>query len=165
MAAMTGVLDARPATVSPAMWIVLGFVAGFVSVLTFHQATIGLMYLLGFVPNPPYNMTPRPPLGVPGVFSGAFWGGVWIMVFAAVTWVRPALRRTNRDLLVAGILWGVIAINLFNWFVLAPAQGRPLGNGFVPASMLRGVIINGMFGLGGAVWMIVGQRLLNGRRL
>ncbi|MBM3532855.1 MAG: hypothetical protein FJX60_07455 [Alphaproteobacteria bacterium] len=48
-----------------ATWLLLGFVAGFISVLTFHQGTIGVMYLLGFAANPPYNLTPRAPLGVP----------------------------------------------------------------------------------------------------
>jgi hypothetical protein len=164
MDAMTDLVDSRPTIVSPAMWIMLGFVAGLVSVLTFHQGTIGLMYLLGFVPNPPYNMAARPPLGVPGVFSASFWGGLWIMVFAAVTWYRPSLRRTNRDLVIAGLLWGAVVIPLFNLLVLGPViYGRPFA--FALPGFIRGMIIHGMFGLGAAVFMILGQRLLNGRRL
>ena len=160
---MTDVLEARPTALSPAMWIVLGFVAGFLSVLTFHQGTIGLMYLLGFVQNPPYNMAPRAPLGVPGVFSGAFWGGAWMTVFAIATWYRPSLRRAGRDLVIAGLVLGAIIVPLFNLFILGPViYGRPFA--FALPGFIRSVIIHGIFGLGGAVLMLLGQRFLNARR-
>jgi hypothetical protein len=149
-----------PALPTPlATWLLLGFIAGFISVLTFHQGTIGLMYLLGFVANPPYNMTPRPPLDVPSVFSGAFWGGVWMTVFAAVTWYVASLRRTSRDLVIAGLVLGTVVIPLFNLCILGPViYGRPFA--FALPGFVRSVIIHGMFGLGGAIWMTVGLRLL-----
>jgi hypothetical protein len=157
---MNETMDTPALRPSLATWLALGFVAGFVSVLTFHQGTIGLAHLVGIAPNPPYNMRQVPPLGVPQFISLAFWGGVWATVFALVSTRLPESLRGGRGLVLAGLLFGAFVISPFNWFVLAPLRGQPLGNGFVPANMIRGMIYNGVFGLGGAVWMLVGSRLL-----
>jgi len=144
-----------------ATWLLLGFVAGFVSVLTFHQGAIGIAHLIGLAPNPPYNMRAVAPLGVPQFVSLAFWGGVWLTVFALAATRLPASMRSGTGFLIAGLVFGAVVISVFNWFVLAPLRGQPLGNGFIPANMMRGMIYNGLFGLGGAVWMTVGLRFLN----
>src|SRR5689334_16230988 len=83
MASTTGISTSPHSGVS-AKHLALGFVAGFVSVLTFHQITLGLLHLLGVTPGVPYRFNPMPPLGVPLVISSAFWGGVWGIVFALV---------------------------------------------------------------------------------
>ncbi|MBM3547032.1 MAG: hypothetical protein FJX54_08765 [Alphaproteobacteria bacterium] len=152
---------ASPALPTPLItWLLLGFVAGFISVLTFHQGTIGLAHLIGLAPNPPYNMRPVPPLGVPQFISLSFWGGVWLTVFALAATRLTEPMRSGRNFLIAGLIFGAVVITLFNWFILAPMRGQPLGNGFVPANMIRGMIYNGIFGLGGAIWMTVGLRLM-----
>ncbi len=67
--------------------ILLGFAAGLLAVLVFHQGTAVLLHLLttkahvaagvfGRVPFP-YRTAPVPPFGVPAAASAAFWGGVW----------------------------------------------------------------------------------------
>jgi hypothetical protein len=56
----------------------LGFIAGFIAVLIFHQGLCYLFELAGFVPftSPAWALDPIPPFGVPSVMSKAFWGGV-----------------------------------------------------------------------------------------
>ena len=160
---MTDMTDQRPTPSSVPLWLLLGFVAGFVSVLTFHQGSIGIAHLLGWAPNPPYPTRPAPPLGVPQFVSLAFWGGVWLTVFALAVTRLPERMRTGVAFLIAGAIFGSCVISVFNWFVLAPLRGQPFGNGFVPANMMRGMIYNGLFGLGGAIWMSIGRRLIVAR--
>jgi hypothetical protein len=59
--------------------LLLGFIAGFLSTLIFHQ---GLWYLLNqidLIPpeRPAWPLDSIPPFGVPYVISKAFWGGLW----------------------------------------------------------------------------------------
>lgn len=54
-----------PASISLPVWLAFGFIAGFLSVLTFHQGTGGFFYYLGWSNNFPYPMRPVLPLGVP----------------------------------------------------------------------------------------------------
>src|SRR3954465_783959 len=61
--------------------ILIGFVAGFVSVLTFQSGFLAILPAAGLVPFAPWNMTPVPPFGVPQTLSGAFWGGLWGIVY------------------------------------------------------------------------------------
>lgn len=157
---MTDAFDAPAKPFPLAAWLLLGFVAGFLSVLTFHQGAIGIAHLLGLAPNPPYPTRAVAPLGVPQFVSLAFWGGVWLTVFAAVAMRLPASMWDGLGFVVAGAIFGGLVISTFNWFVLAPLRGQPLGNGFILANMLRGVAYNGIFGLGGALWMLAGRRLL-----
>ena len=57
-----------------------GFFAGFLAVLTVHQAVIAAGGALGFLPGATgWAMRPVPPLGIPQVLSLAFWGGIWGM--------------------------------------------------------------------------------------
>jgi hypothetical protein len=160
---MSGILENPARRTWLWAWLLLGFVAGFISVLTFHQGTSGILFLLGWGNNLPYPMEPIPPLNVPQFVSLAFWGGVWLTVFALLATRLPALARKDYRFLVAGFLFGALVISPFNWFVLAPLRGQPLGNGFVPVNMLRGIFLNGVFGLGGAVWMLILPRLLSRR--
>ena len=64
--------------------LLLGFVAGVVSVLVFHQGTVWLLHMAGQVPNAPYGMRPIPPFGVPQIVNSCFWGGLWGVVIAAL---------------------------------------------------------------------------------
>src|SRR3990170_7490205 len=67
-------------------WAAMAFVAGFVSVLIFHQGVWALYGAAGKAPGPAWNRAPVPPLGVPAVLSSAFWGGLWGIVLA---WLLP----------------------------------------------------------------------------
>ena len=51
----------------------LGFIAGFLAVLTFHQSLWYLLNLVGLIPldRPAWPLDPIPPFGVPSVISKA----------------------------------------------------------------------------------------------
>lgn len=139
--------------------VVLGFVAGFVAVLVFHQATIGILYVLGVIGAPPYPLAPVPPFGVPSVINQAFWGGVWGIVFALVE------RRFPRGggYWLAALLFGALAPTLVLWFVVAPLKGLPAGPP-LSARILIGPIVNGAWGIGTALGLRVLRAGASGRR-
>ncbi len=138
---------------------VMGFVAGFIAVLVFHQAMIGILYVLGVIGAPPYRLAPVPPFGVPSVINSAFWGGVWGIVFALVE------RRFPRGdgYWLAALLFGALAPTLVAWFVVAPLKGLPAGPP-LSARILIGPIVNGAFGLGTAFFLQLLRKGVSGRR-
>ena len=141
-------LASRP---SIAMVILLGFVAGFLATLTLHQIAIALLHALKAVPNPPYSLRSIPPFGVPAVLNLAFWGGLWGIAWA-LFWERLADRLPRRwPLWLAGLVFGALAPTLVGWFVVAPIKGQALANGFNPARMWIGPLVNGVWGLGTAL--------------
>jgi hypothetical protein len=141
------------------MLLLIGFVAGALATLTFHQLTIWLLTALGAIQGSPYSLRPIPPWGVPQVINVAFWGGLWGCVFALVADRFPR----SWPLWLAGFVFGAIAPTLVNWFVVAPLKGQPMAQGFNPARMWTGPIINGMYGLGTALFYDVLRRLGHGR--
>ncbi|MBI3505873.1 MAG: hypothetical protein HY059_13615 [Proteobacteria bacterium] len=124
--------------------LAIHFACGFLAVLLFHQCAILILNQLGFIPNGPYRTNPIPPFGVPAFLNQAFWGGVWGLVYAFVRGRIPAALPVA----VAGFLFGVVGPTFFGWFVLAPLRGQPVASGFVIPNMLRGIFINGSYGLG-----------------
>jgi hypothetical protein len=127
--------------------LVLGFGAGFVSVLVFHQGTVFLMHhLAGLFGTPGYSFRPTGSFGVPSVLNAAFWGGVWgIAIAALLRW-----RRDWPDLLT-GLLVGAIGATLVGYTLVAALKGLPLMGGWDPARWWRGMLVNGAFGFGTAL--------------
>jgi hypothetical protein len=123
------------------------FVAGFLSVLVFHQGFLTLWHLWGMTPNPPFPTRATAPLGVPQIWSSAFWGGVWGIVFGFVASRWP----TGAKYWIAAILFGAIAPTLFGRLVLAPLRGNPIDLNVL--TLWRGLLINGVFGLGLGVFL------------
>ena len=124
----------------------LGFIAGFIATLIFHQPVLWLLHQAGLSPRAPYNMKPVPPLDVPSVLSLAFWGGVWgiIMIFAlAKSWKGSAYYLT-------ATLFGAIVPTLASWFISAPLHNQPAAVP-KPSLMLLGFTINAAWGLGTAL--------------
>ena len=75
--------------------LILGFIAGFLAVLIFHQGLWYLLYQVDFIPpdRPAWPMDPIPPYGVPSVISKSFWGGLWGAALAPLfTAARPIGR-------------------------------------------------------------------------
>ena len=141
---------------SPALRFVLGFVAAFVATLTFHQIGILMLHLLGITPAMPWVSKPVPPFGAPQVISLAFWGGVWGMVFVLI---EPRLASKLGGYWGSAILFGAIFPTLVAWFVVFPLKGLPLGNGFQIPGLFVGPIVNGLWGLGTAVFLRMLNRL------
>ena len=61
---------------------------------------------------------------------------------------------------VAAAGFGAFVPTVFSWLVLAPLRGQPLGYGFHFSRTLSGLIVNGLWGLGTAVFltMLAGRR-------
>jgi hypothetical protein len=123
------------------------FIAGFLSVLVFHQGFLTLWYLWGLTPNPPFPTRATAPLGVPQIWSLAFWGGVWGLVFGFIANKWP----TGAKYWIGAIVFGALAPTLFGRLVLAPLRGQPIN--FDILSLWRGLLINGVFGLGIGVFL------------
>ena len=130
-------------TAGTGAFLLLGFVAGFISVLVFHQAVIWLLNAAGLLPNPPFPMRPVPPLNVPQIYSFAFWGGVWGVVIAAIHRARPSW-----NVALVGLLVGAIGCVLVSFTVVAGLRGQPLMGGWDMSRWWRSILINGAFGLG-----------------
>jgi hypothetical protein len=133
-----------------------GFAAGFLAVLVFHQGVLAMLHSAGMTPRGAWGMEPTRPLGVPGVISAAFWGGLWGAVFAMVTHRSHSVGR----FLLVGLLFGAVLPTLVAWFVVAPLKGMPAAGGWKPAAMMVGPLVNGAWGLGTALllWLFTRRR-------
>ena len=93
---------------------VIGFLAGALSVLVFHQLGFFIATELGFLKVQIYNMKPLPPLGVPTIASLAFWGGLWGI---AAAFIVPRLPGALGGPL-GWVLFAGVVVMLVNWFVV-----------------------------------------------
>jgi hypothetical protein len=150
----THALHHYPARAELSRWLVVGFVAGFVAVLLFHQSALALLHAAQLSRSAPFSFTPTPPFGVPLLWSLAFWGGVWGVVLAAVL-----ARLDGARLIVASLVFGAIFPTLVAWFIVAPLKGQPVAAGLVPAAMAVGPIVNAAWGLGTGIGLyLFGRR-------
>ena len=129
--------------------LLIGFFAGCVAVLLFHQPALALLKQIGLTQATIYPMKATAPLGVPQVLSATFWGGVWGIVFALVARRFPG---GGRHWLYA-FLFGAIFPTLVAWFIVAPIKGAAPAGGWDVYRMLTGFIVNGAWGLGTAILM------------
>ncbi len=134
--------------------LTLGFVAGFLAVLVFHQGTAFLLNNYGNgMPDvvaifgrtgPAFNMAPVAPLGVPTVLSQAFWGGVWGIVLAII------LRTTPVPDLLFSFVFGALALTLVAFTLVATMKGLPTFAGGNQQVWARAGLLNGAWGFGTA---------------
>ena len=137
----------------------LAFIAGFVSVLLFHQGMLALLHAVNFAPRAPYSTTPTQPLGIPQIWSNAFWGGIWGLI-----WVTFAPRfRHDKNYWLAALLFGAIFPTLVAWFVVAPLKDQPIAGGWKLAGIVTGLLVNGTWGVGtaGLLRLFSKKRLFN----
>jgi hypothetical protein len=151
--------DMADAGAAPAR-LVLGFVAGFVSTLIFHQIALALLWTLGIAPFGPYSMAATSPFGVPAVISLAFWGGVWGILYALVDGRFPR----NGGYWVAAFLFGAILPTLVALFVVVPLKGGPVAAGWNPFVWVTAFLINGSWGVGTGVFLRWGTGMVRTRR-
>ena len=135
--------------------LLLGFLAGVVSVPVFHQGALAVLRAAGLTSRAAFSMQPTAPLGVPQVLSLAFWGGIWGL--ALVTTDRRLPRRPSS--IVVGALFGALAPTLVAWFVVAPLKDQPLAAGFMPLAMFTSVLVNAAWGAGTALLLLVAHSL------
>ena len=135
--------------------LLLGFVAGFVATLLFHQSLWYFFNQLGVIPpgRPAWPLNAVPPLGVPSVISKAFWGGLWGAGLALLLGQLSGPAYWSSWIIV-----GAVALTAVAFFVVAPIKGEP-----IPALWPRfavGFLLNGAWGFGTALLL----RLLAGLR-
>jgi hypothetical protein len=129
---------------SASMRAFLGFVAGAISVLTFHQGMIALLHTLGVSQYAPYRIGSVPPFGVPIIVDLCFWGGLYGLVFGLL------MPRFTWPLWLCGLALGIIAA-VVGMFIVAPLKGHPIANGGQVWPIARSLLINGFWGVGVAV--------------
>lgn len=66
--------------------LMLGFAAGFIATLIFHQGLWYIFNQVGVIPldRPAWAMDSTPPFEIPAVLSKAFWGGLWGLVLTSI---------------------------------------------------------------------------------
>ncbi|MEX2475611.1 hypothetical protein [Marinobacter sp.] len=125
------------------------FISGFLATLVFHQGLFGLFYLGGIVPAAPFNMAAVPPLGVPAVLSLAFFGGLWGIILWAILG-----RLAGLGYWLGHILAGAIGPTAIAMLVVFPAKDLDVS----AQTWIGGLILNGFWGLGVALFMFFLQR-------
>ena len=119
----------------------LGFTAGAIAVLTFHQGLAEVFHLLGLPTLGGYRTAPTWPFGVPVLVSLCFWGGMYGALFTVLAPQRPhALWRRS---LALGLIAGSIGL-----FVVAPLKGHGFAHHWAVWPMARTLLLNGFWGLG-----------------
>lgn len=124
----------------------LAFIAGSISVLVFHQGVLAVLYTINFAPRAPYSTVPTQPWFIPQIWSSAFWGGVWGLLWAANA---PRFRQ-DKSYWLAALLFGAIAPTLVAWFLVAPLKSQPIAGGWKLAGMVTALLVNGAWGVGTA---------------
>ena len=105
---------------------IVGFIAGALGVLVFHQAGFWVAKELGLLNAQLYSLRPVPPWGVPTIGSQAFWGGLWGIVAAFLVERLPGILNG----VLGWMLFAGIVVTLVNWFIVLPIKGAPVGGGF-----------------------------------
>lgn len=136
--------------ISPRKLLALGFVAGFLATLIFHQSAWYLLHAAGFVAadQPAWPMDPIAPFGVPSVISKAFWGGLWGALLALVL----TLSASSAYWLTA-LVFGALAPSLVAMYVVPLIKGLPFPD-FWPRIAIAATV-NAAWGLGTAVFLRV----------
>ncbi len=129
--------------------LLLGFAAGFLATLIFHQAAVAMLWKIGMAPGPPYQLAPRPPFGVPAVFSLAFWGGGWGILFAVVDRFFP---RDGGYWLLA-LIGGAVFPSLVALLFVVPLKGGTMGADWNPVIWVFAFIVNGIWGVGTGMFL------------
>ena len=125
--------------------ILLAFVAGFLATLIFHQGGVALLNAAGLTDRSPFSTTATRPFGVPQFLSIAFWGGVWGIILALTLGAKPRYLKA--------LLFGALLPTAVAFFVVAPLKGMPVAGGGDPQVILGALILNGLWGLGTAVFL------------
>jgi len=146
----------RPPTASPSgARLVLGFAAGFIAVLVFHQGMVAFLHAFELTRAGPYQMQPTWPFGLAKFWSLSFWGGVWGILYVLVERWFP---RGAKYWLTAFVV-GALGPTLVSWFIISPIRGVPIAGGWHIANMWRGLILNGAWGLGTAITLWLFSKL------
>ena len=135
--------------------LLAAFCAGFVAVLVFHQGMLSVLVAVGLTDRAIFPSGPTWPLGLPQIWSISFWGGLWGIAYALL---RPRLPRGGAGHWLGAAAFGALAPTLVNWFVVAPLKSLPIAAGWQFAPMLTGLLVNGAWGIGTALFLSLALR-------
>lgn len=124
------------------------FAAGFISVLVFQQGALAILNAVGFTTATPFSGSRTWPLGVPQIWSFAFWGGVWGLIYG---YFERWFPERFFSYWILAILFGAIAPTLVLWFIVFPLKGVAVAAGWDEIRMATHVMIHGAWGLGTAL--------------
>lgn len=131
----------------------IGFVAGALAVLIFHQGMYYILGQAGLVQNAPWRLSPLvPPLGIPWLINQMFWGGVWGVIYALL--FEPMVPL---PFWAAGLVFGVLFPQLLGSWLLVPVlKSQPILGGYLIhhdlTRLTSGLLLNGVaFGVGTGV--------------
>jgi hypothetical protein len=130
--------------------LLLGFVAGSLSVVFFHQGMVLILHLMKFTPNFPWNLSTfrGGPIPIPVIVNQMFWGGLWGVGFAAVGGLIPIANTVLR-----GIVYGLASSFLLGNGILVPFFKKTAYFwGLDPTRMAISALIAGSFGAGIAIF-------------
>ncbi|MFO1434440.1 MAG: hypothetical protein U1F76_30895 [Candidatus Competibacteraceae bacterium] len=137
-------MDATNTSTDRLLWrLTAGFLAGFLATLLFHQLTLALLWWLGVAPFGPFPMGATRPFGIPAVWSLAFWGGIWGILFALVERHFPRHAYWTIAFIFGALLPSLVAL-----VVVLPLKGQPVGGGWNLDRLLTAFLINGAWGVG-----------------
>ncbi len=119
----------------------LGFSAGAIAALLFHQGLAEIFDLTGIGRMAAFRLQPVWPFGLPGVVNLSFWSGIYGVAFAL------AMPRFRRPLWQGGIGLGLIA-GAVTLFATLPLNGAPLAHNWHLWPIARTLILNLCWGLG-----------------
>lgn len=128
--------------------LLVGFIAGALSVLVFHQLGFWIANELGYARVPLYSLRPVPPWGVPTILSLALWGGLWGIAAAFLVPRLPGLLNG----VLGWVLFAAIIVTLVNWFIVLPIKGAPVGGGFRMPGLVVVPLVYALWGFG--MWLI-----------
>ena len=127
---------------------IVGFLAGSLSVLIFHQGTLWVAGEMGLLKPTLYNMKGVPPWNVPTIVSQCFWAGLWGIAAAFVVERLPGYLKG----VLGWVLFATIIVSLANWFIVAPLKGQPMGYGFRAPGVYVVLVVYAVWGFG--MWLI-----------
>jgi hypothetical protein len=122
----------------------------------FHQVTLLGLNTIGMTKASLWVMAPVPPFGVPRIISLSFWGGVFGLFYPLLQ-----IRFSNIvAFLIVGIVFGAIAPTLCSWYIVNAIRGVARGpnGGWALPGLLIGPIVNGAWGLGTALFLLLFNR-------
>jgi hypothetical protein len=123
--------------------LIAGFLAGLLATLLFHQLTLALLWRLGLTTFGPFPMRATWPFGIPAVWSLAFWGGIWGILFALAE-----RRFPHNAYWASAFIFGALLPSLVAFVVVLPLKRQPVGGGWNLNRLLTAFLINGAWGVG-----------------
>lgn len=126
--------------------LLCGFIAGAVGFVIFHQGGFFLSAQIGLSSGTQWSMAATKPFGLPQLVSFLFWTGLWGALAAFV------VPHSKLPPWLGWMLFAGIVVVVFNWFVVLPIKGTPIGGGFRMPAPIVSPVVHGIWGLG--MWLI-----------